>query len=112
MSHAYRGLDTLALYVAVWRVASSLLCFSSTPWRLPFSLSLAGGKWEFFCSGGGVLGEAVKAATVWPFISPEKEGEKIEREKAGGRRGGGWCGVPMGSLDTDGLVNQPQRGRG
>lgn len=30
-----------------------------------------GGKLELFCSGG-ILGEAVKAATVWPFISPEK----------------------------------------
>lgn len=36
---------------------------------------------ELFCSGE-FLGEAVKAATVWAFISPEKRrgGEKIEGE--------------------------------
>lgn len=58
---------------------------------------------ELFCSGG-FLREAVKAATVWTFISPEKGGG-IEGE---GRRettsGGG--GVPMEGSDTDSLVNR------
>lgn len=71
MSLAHREPNTQALYVAVWRVAPSLLCFSSTPQRLPFSQGLAGGKLELFCSGG-FLGEAVKAVTVWAFISPEE----------------------------------------
>lgn len=76
MSLAHHEPKTQALYVAVWRVASSLLCFSSTPQRLPFRPGLAGGKLELFCSRG-FLGEAVKAVTVWAFISPEKRrGEK------------------------------------
>lgn len=78
MSLAHRQPDTQALYVAVWRVAPSILCFSSTPLRLPFSPSLAGGKLELFCSGG-FLGEAVKAVTVWAFISPEKRRGRKDR---------------------------------
>lgn len=46
-----------------------------------------GGKLELLCSGG-FLGEAVKAATVWAFISPEKRRrEKRHRERARGRWG-------------------------
>lgn len=102
MSLAHHQPDTQALYVAVWRVAPSLLCFSSTPQRLPFSLGLAGGKLKLFCSRG-FLGEAVKAVTVWAFISPEKRrGEKIEGESKRELMGGG---VPKESLDTDDLVN-------
>lgn len=71
MSLAHHESNTQALYVAGWRVAPSLLCFSSTPQSLTFSPGLAGGKLKLFCSGG-FLGEIVKAVYVWAFISPEK----------------------------------------
>lgn len=46
------------------------------------------GKLEVFCSEG-FLGEAVKAATVWAFISPEKRrGGRKDREREQERRGG------------------------
>ena len=44
MPLAHHEPDTQALYVAVWRVAPFLHCFSSTPQRLPFSPGLAGGE--------------------------------------------------------------------
>lgn len=71
ISLAHREPNTQALYVAVWRVAPSPPCFSSTPQSLTFSPGLAGGKLKLFCSGG-FLGEIVKAVYVRAFISPEK----------------------------------------
>lgn len=72
-----------------------LPCFSSTPQRLPFSQCLAGGKLDPFCSEG-FFGEAVKAVTVWAFISPEKRRGRKDREREGkremGDRGGVWGG--------------------
>lgn len=69
-----------------------------------------GGKLELFCSEG-FLGEAVKALTVWAFISPEKRRGRIDRGK---RASGIWgLGGTKESLDTDSLVSwSPQRGVG
>lgn len=67
------------------------------------------GKSDLFCRGE-FLGEIVKAATVWAFISVERRrGAKREKEQARGRQ----RGVVEESLDTDSLVKQqPQRARG
>lgn len=98
MSLAHREPNTQALYVA--GVEGGLFpprLLIHTPRGSHSARAWLGGSWSSFVVKG-FLGEAVKAATVWAFISPEKRrgGEKIEGEgkRETGSEGGEGGAVP------------------